>query len=276
MWYIARMQANRRRIFPQALRLPAEFRLYGLGLREPMRAGMVRRAQGGKHYLLICFHTPFHLGEAAHPAHRVAVLPPGVAHAYGHPDQAWTHSWLALEGAWVERIFRSLKVPAGTALPADPAGSEHYLAGLSREAGSAFRPDAAILRGLLECWMREVLRSAHGPGPRSSAPPEYQELRRALAESIGVRTSLDEWARRLHVSRWHLCREFKRYFGQPPLEYVQVLRMQHAAHLLRDPHLRIGEIARACGHEDPYHFSKQFRKHFGLSPRAMRKQAWAT
>ena len=56
------------------------------------------------------------------------------------------------------------------------------------------------------------------------------------------------------------------------MAYVATLRMHRAAYLLADENLRISEIGAMVGYDDLYYFSRCFKKHYGLSPRAMRRR----
>jgi AraC-like DNA-binding protein len=79
-------------------------------------------------------------------------------------------------------------------------------------------------------------------------------------------------ARDAGLSRQHFTELFRHHFGMAPMKYVLQARMHRAAHLLRDQNLRVSDVARAVGFEDPFHFSRSFRKEFGISPRLLRKR----
>ncbi len=72
----------------------------------------------------------------------------------------------------------------------------------------------------------------------------------------------------LSPSRFHAV--FESAVGQPPGRYLQSLRLQRARQLLFGEG-GIAEIAFACGYQDVFHFSRIFKKHFGLSPSAYRQ-----
>jgi AraC-like DNA-binding protein len=79
-------------------------------------------------------------------------------------------------------------------------------------------------------------------------------------------------ARQLHCSRAHLYRVFAAQ-GETVAKYVRELRLQHARELLARDNVRkeqIGDIAYRCGFEDPVHFTRLFRRRFGLTPSELR------
>ena len=65
---------------------------------------------------------------------------------------------------------------------------------------------------------------------------------------------------------------FKRVYHTTPLKYLNFLRVEHAASLLRDPILKVEEICGLSGFTDAKYFSTVFKKYNGLSPAQYRKQ----
>jgi AraC-like DNA-binding protein len=84
---------------------------------------------------------------------------------------------------------------------------------------------------------------------------------------------LAELAETVHVSAPHLCRLFKASMGKSPAKVVCLIRLERAAALLLRSNFSIREIAEVYGFANPYHFSDRFKQEFGMSPRAMRKEA---
>lgn len=71
----------------------------------------------------------------------------------------------------------------------------------------------------------------------------------------------------------YIRRGFKEDTGFTPLEYLTNLRIQTAKNLLKyEAHLQIKSVALLCGFNDPYYFSRLFKKHTGLSPKGYQKK----
>lgn len=109
----------------------------------------------------------------------------------------------------------------------------------------------------------------HGALSQKGHPPNHQ-LDRAidyihahLTEDI----SLEAIANHLGISRYHLCRMFKRSLGVSPHQYVLQQRVEKAKLLLREGKLRMHEIAIACGFSHQSHFNYHFKRLTGATPR---------
>ncbi|GGF99823.1 response regulator [Paenibacillus aceti] len=83
--------------------------------------------------------------------------------------------------------------------------------------------------------------------------------------------TIHEVAKKNHVSPNYLSYLFKKNTGYNLWEYVIKLRMQESKSLLLHTDLRRYEIAERVGYESPEHFSKIFKKYFGVSPSEMKK-----
>jgi AraC-like DNA-binding protein len=73
------------------------------------------------------------------------------------------------------------------------------------------------------------------------------------------------------MNRTKLMSGFKDLFGTTIYSYVADLRMERAKELLiREPLLKIADIARRVGFKNPNNFSAAFKKKFGYSPNTLR------
>lgn len=72
-------------------------------------------------------------------------------------------------------------------------------------------------------------------------------------------------------SRMHLIRCFKQMHGISPYRMLTEIRMREAVRLLlMERSLSVKEVAERVGYARPLNFSAEFRKRFGVSPRAYR------
>ena len=82
--------------------------------------------------------------------------------------------------------------------------------------------------------------------------------------------SLRDLSRELELSKSYLNAVFKKYANRAPIDFFINLKMQEACKLLKSTDMYILEIAQSLGYDDPYYFSRIFKKMIGVSPREYR------
>ncbi len=85
--------------------------------------------------------------------------------------------------------------------------------------------------------------------------------------------SLDQIAENMYLSPFYISKIFKSETGDTPIRHLINIRLEKAKELLVDGSGSIQEVAAAVGYDDAYHFSKLFKKRYGMSPSQARKKA---
>lgn len=83
--------------------------------------------------------------------------------------------------------------------------------------------------------------------------------------------TLDDMAQFCGLSKYHLCREFKRYTSFSPKEYLLQLRIARAKMLLLGSELPACRIGALVGIPDETNFTRLFRHRVGMTPGEYRK-----
>lgn len=86
-----------------------------------------------------------------------------------------------------------------------------------------------------------------------------------MEEHYREKLKLQDVADQVYVSQWHLSKLLNRYKGQSFSDLLNNIRIERAKELLRDPSLRIGDIADMVGFLDMAHFSRVFKRQTGYS-----------
>jgi len=114
-------------------------------------------------------------------------------------------------------------------------------------------------------------------GPAASTerrPPRWLGQARALLhDRYGERLTVTEVAEAVGVHPVHLTRVFRVHYGTSVGAYVRGLRLDWAAGQLTASGQCIAEIALQAGFYDQSHFTRAFKRRFGLTPRAYRTAA---
>ena len=84
--------------------------------------------------------------------------------------------------------------------------------------------------------------------------------------------TLDALSKQFGISKFHMSREFKRYIGKSPNDYLIDIRLDHAKVLLVDSTRTIAEVGHLVGIPNTNHFLYLFKSREGITPSAFRKQ----
>lgn len=101
-------------------------------------------------------------------------------------------------------------------------------------------------------WLARACKAAH-------EQPVFHDGAAGLARVAG----------RAHA---HVSRMMQRHFAETPSEYVNRIRMAHAAMALTGTSDPLNEIAAECGVPNLSHFHRLFRTHHGLTPAEYRRK----
>ncbi|MEU1387719.1 MULTISPECIES: helix-turn-helix domain-containing protein [unclassified Nonomuraea] len=112
-----------------------------------------------------------------------------------------------------------------------------------------------------------------GAVPASGAEGGDERVRRVLdliAAEPEAQHSVASLARAVALSPSRFAHLFAAETGQTPMGAVRRARVRHAASLLEVTDLDVGQVAAASGFVSPFHFSRAFRREYGLPPRDYR------
>lgn len=183
---------------------------------------------------------------------------------------------------WLQAAF-SQRYPQ-VALNADLALAED---GNFITAGAMTAHTDLTLRVLCRLYGGALARKVGGimlvDGARMSQRP-FMALQRSFADSL-VQQAADRMARQrtttlsmgdlaaaLNVSYRTLHRRFNAATGMSPLEYLQVLRVEHAKELLETTRNSLEQVVERVGYSDVSAFRRMFLRVAGLSPAQYRQR----
>ena len=151
------------------------------------------------------------------------------------------------------------------------------VATVARRAASELRMPDSITPFAVEGLALELLtlaarlRSTDAIGAERRSPRWLNEARALLHDQYREQLRLAEVADAVGVHPVHLARVFRLKYGTPVGAYVRGLRLTWAAGRLTDSEDAIAQIAHEAGFFDQSHFTRTFRRHFGLTPQAYRR-----
>ena len=102
-----------------------------------------------------------------------------------------------------------------------------------------------------------------------------EQATRYIAEHYTEKLSVSEIAEVLNISVGHLSITFKKFTGTNLVDYIATVKIDHAKELIATHKYLMYEISDLLGFDNPYYFSKVFKKVTGVSPRDFEKQSGA-
>lgn len=91
-----------------------------------------------------------------------------------------------------------------------------------------------------------------------------------LNENYVQDISLYTLSKNMYLSPVYISKIFKEVMGDSPINYLIQIRLLKSKELLEDSTLSIKTIAKMVGYDDPYYFSKLYKKYYGISPNKTR------
>lgn len=190
----------------------------------------------------------------------VVLIPPGVAHNEVAPDMLDT-VWVALRS---DRLRRGGGIQSVRDDELCRLGEELWMQAAVRAEHSGGELDGLALT-LLGRFLRRI-----SDGSASPSGDLVDQAVRWLHQHLDRQVRIADLAAHLHISEPHLHRLFKGRTKRSPMAFLNSLRIERAAHLLRHTALTSARIATLTGFDDPLYFSKAFTRAIGTSPSRFR------
>ena len=153
------------------------------------------------------------------------------------------------------------------------------VASVARRAAAELRMPDGVTPFAVEGLVLELLalaarlRKTDAIGSERGSPRWLGEARALLHDRYREQLRVADLADTVGVHPVHLARVFRLKYGTPVGTYARGLRLTWAAGRLTDSDDRIAQIALDAGFYDQSHFTRTFKRHFGLTPLAYRRAA---
>ncbi len=202
----------------------------------------------------------------------LVLLAPGALHDYSVPPNGsweflWAHFHPRLEWlSWwrLPEVGSGLYRVSFRTRSARERARQAFLKLHSDARSSGEMQHSLALNGL-----EEVLLLAAREGGRSDRRIFDERVRQVLAiisEDLTASHGVPALAREVALSPSRLSHLFKQEVGDSVANTVQRLRLRQAARLLEYTVASVAAVSEDVGYGSPYYFSRQFRRHFGMSP----------
>lgn len=107
--------------------------------------------------------------------------------------------------------------------------------------------------------------------------PDYiRQMKEYFDDNFFMDISLTSLEQHFQVNRYRLCKEFRKHYLVPPIQYLHMARITKARTLLTETTLKIHEISYQVGYENTNHFIHHFKKITGMTPAVYREKRQGT
>lgn len=194
---------------------------------------------------------------------------PGMRHFYKPEyEVGWTEYWVGFKGPYVDTLCRQ-----GFLSPAKPVfevGLQNSLLAIYSQIFELVRYQRPLYQvrasSLVLTLVAEILAHERTVVQYNHSEQLVEKARFLMEENIYGEININAIAGMLEVSTSHLNEVFKSYTAMTPYQYFISIKIRKAKELLEGGDLPIKEVAFRLGFDDPYYFSRLFRKKAGLPP----------
>ena len=187
---------------------------------------------------------------------------------------------LTLTAAGIPEVFARAPapLPGWGAAPAPLALTRAFHQLWAEWTGRATGRDLA-LRGLalqVAALTARALDAERGAQAPRAGAAHLARLEALVSAHLTEGWRLRDYAAALGVTPAHLNRVLRAATGLSAAAWLEARLFREARRLLAYTTLSVAEVGYKLGYEDPAYFSRAFRRHAGLSPKAWRAEAGAT
>ncbi len=240
----------------------------------------INRAKGNGTYLFLYFRCPTEVwldGEyRLLEADTFMLFRKGEMQRYRKQDGHYINDWLHLDIEPYDDFFEKLGIPFQTPMKlVDSAPISSMISDLFMEYFNVGEQHEKIMdqkaSALFHKFSDLYQFSIKNSSKMSKYLQELIEIRKKIQNYEYCPENANDIAEQLNISTSYLQHLYKSFFGVSVNQDIIRGRVDHAAHLLNGTEFSITEVAEICGYDSLEHFSRQFKKIKGCSPRQYRE-----
>lgn len=209
--------------------------------------------------------------------HQIFVIPAGLVSRYkADEEEPWDYIWIRFHGIKAQELLKKAGITVHTPVYT-PAGSTEGIERCLLDILKHYKKEYASIGNVFHLF-QQMIDLSETPLKQSGAKSEnpdfhIQNALNYIRQRYSEPVRIQELARHCGLNRSYLARIFKQAMGCSPQEYLIAYRIGKARQLLSSERISIQNIAYSVGYNDPYTFSRLFKRETGLSPSAYRRAA---
>lgn len=204
------------------------------------------------------------------------IFPDTVVEYQADPCEPWQYNWVGFQGAMAKTLVSQTGMtPQNPVMgQGDSETIRQLLYQIYSSRGETLSNQAAMT-GYLYLLMAQLIGASLQPVNEDISMMYLKRATEFIAKYYTKPITVEEIARHLNISRSHLYRIFVKHMDISPKAYLDQYKIHMACVLMVQTSLSLQQIAAAVGYDDPFHFSKVFKREKNCSPAQYRQQYFA-
>lgn len=245
--------------------LPDQF--YGPGVRTYYTLHFILEGQG--HYFVADKHYTLH-------AKQCFLIPPDTMAFYrAEPSEPWTYVWICFHGDMVPSILEHCNFSSDSFVQQLSSSEEYQAAIFEMMQHSQLTPanECFIQSGLYRI-MALLQKQSNASYNKIESSDNFYILQAIdyIKKSISLDITVADTANYLHISRSYLFELFSQHLNMSPQAFLTSAKIMNARELLTASSIPVADVAAASGYQNPFAFSRAFKKSTGMTPSEYRNK----
>lgn len=179
----------------------------------------------------------------------------------------WHYRWIEFDGPWAEQCLRMCQLEDKHHFHNCSACRplvDSIVEGIYHKPDQQLHTYLGMFLSILGTIEHNYLKPRHSKQQSSTDAI----CKKYMADHLKNSIQLEDIAKHVQMSPFHLSRIFKQQNGIAPMKYLRQLRVARAKALFNRKDMSISEIGVAVGYPIIQHFSRMFKAETGMTPRA--------
>lgn len=202
------------------------------------------------------------------------LIPPDVVTLYkAEPSNPWTYVWICFNGEFAQSLVKHCHFTEDSLiLPVSDIFKYKDLIFEMMQHPKLTPANDCFIQSCLYRIMAMLEEQSHASYSDLESLDNFYISRAVdyINRSTVLDITVNEVAEYLHISRSYLFELFRRHLNTSPQTFLIAAKIANARELLLQTDISIENIALSCGYQNPFAFSRAFKKETGMTPREYR------
>ncbi|MBO5416174.1 MAG: helix-turn-helix domain-containing protein [Clostridia bacterium] len=199
----------------------------------------------------------------------VIIFPPHYRYRYTYRGgEPLLYFWIHFTGGYVQQLLEDCgisKMPWYVRTAKHSKTADHF-----RRFYDRFKLSEPFLSRELACALEQLILTIAQNSDEGAQKRPLSKSLDVIHSSYRKALTVAELAQIEHLSQSRYITLFREQYGMPPIAYIINIRMLNACELLLTTDMSVKQIGIQVGYDDPFFFSKIFKRHMGVSPQSYR------